>query len=111
MGFTILIYWQSGTRATINNRTTALEQAVVLLIFVAIVVCGGCVFGLSVLSSFAIILMRNRELYALLKLSSWCIVTVSVLLLFLGVSAVGEQCVNVIFSDHTHFFVGDIFSL
>ena len=30
--------------------------------------CGGCVFGLSVLSSFAIILMRKRELVGLLKL-------------------------------------------
>ena len=36
-------------------------------------------------SSFAIILMMKRELAALLKLSSWCIVNVSVMLLSLAV--------------------------
>ena len=37
-----------------------------------------------VISSFAIILLENRELVALLSLSSWCHVTVIVLCLFLA---------------------------
>ena len=44
---------------------------------------------LGVFSSFAIILTRKRELVALLNLSSWCLVTVSSLWLFLAVPWVG----------------------
>ena len=44
---------------------------------------------LSVISSFQISLMRKRKLVALLYLSSWCLVTVSVLWLFYTVSWVG----------------------
>ena len=44
-----------------------------------------------VLSSCAIILMGNRELVALLWLSFWCLVTISVLWLSLAVSSVGLQ--------------------
>ena len=40
---------------------------------------------LCVLSSFAIILMGKRELFALLFLPSWCLATVIVLWLFLTV--------------------------
>ena len=47
--------------------------------------------------------MRKRELVALLILSSWCLVTVGVLWLFLPVPWVGLQCVIVAFPDHTHF--------
>ena len=47
-----------------------------------------------VLSSFEITLMRNRELVALLWLSSWW--------LFLTEPWVGLQCVIVGFPDHTH---------
>ena len=46
--------------------------------------------------------MGNRELVALLGLSSGCLVTVSVLWLFLTVPWVGMQCVIVVFPDHTH---------
>ena len=53
-------------------------------------------------SSFAIILMGKRELLALLKLSSRCLVIASVLWLFLAVRWVGLQCVIVVFPDHTH---------
>ena len=55
------------------------------------------------LTSFAIILTRTRELVALLKLSSWCLVTVNALWFFLAVPWVGLQCVIVFFPDHTHF--------
>ena len=59
---------------------------------------------LCVLSSFAIILKRKRELVALLLLSYKCIVTVYVVWLFLTMLWVGLQCVIVVFPDHTHFF-------
>ena len=55
---------------------------------------------LYVNSSFAIILMGNRELVALLSLSSWCLVIV--VWLFLAVPWVCLQFVIVVFPDHTH---------
>ena len=51
---------------------------------------------LYVLSSFAIILTRMRELVAVLLLS------LDVMLLFLTVPWVGLQFVIVVFPDHTH---------
>ena len=63
---------------------------------------------LCVLSSFAIIWKRKRELVALLLLSYGCLVTVYVLWLFLTVPWAGLQCVNVVFPDHTHLFLEDI---
>ena len=57
---------------------------------------------LYVLSSFAIILPRKRELVALLLLSFGCLVTVNVLWLFLTVPWVGLQFVFVVLTDHTH---------
>ena len=59
-----------------------------------------CCTLLYVHSSFAIILMGERELVALLSLSSWCLVIV--VCLFLAVSWVCLQFVIVIFPDHTH---------
>ena len=47
-------------------------------------------------------MMGKRELAALFQLSSWCLVTVSVLWLFFKVLWVGLQCVIVFFLDHTH---------
>ena len=58
-----------------------------------------------VLSSFAIILTRKRELAALLLLSFGCLVTVNVLYLFLMVPWVGLQYVIVVFPDHTHLLL------
>ena len=58
---------------------------------------------LCVHSSFAIILKRKRKLVVLLLMSYRCIVTINVLLLFLIVSWVGQQCMFVVFPDHTHF--------
>ena len=55
----------------------------------------------SVISSFAIISLWKTELIALLLLSSFCHVTVSVLCLFLMVTWVGLQCVIVIVPKHT----------
>ena len=63
-------------------------------------------FCFSVLfpSSVAIDLMGKRELVSLLLLPFWCLMTVSVLWLFLLVSWVGLQSVIVVFPDHTHLF-------
>ena len=59
-----------------------------------------CCMLLYVHSSIVIILMRKRELVALLNLSSWCLVVVERLYL-----AVPRGClwfVIVVFPDHTH---------
>ena len=55
--------------------------------------------------SITIILMRKRELVALLNLSSWCLVMVE--RLFLVVPRGCLQFVIVVFPDHTHllFFI------
>ena len=52
-------------------------------------------------SSFAIILMGNRELVALLRLPSWCLMIV--LWFFLVVPLVFLQFVIVVIPDHTHY--------
>ena len=56
--------------------------------------------GVCDCSSFAIILMGKRELFALLSLSSWCLVMV--VWLFLAVPWVCLRFVIVVFPDHTH---------
>ena len=60
-----------------------------------------CYVLLCVLSSFASILKRKRELVALL--SYGCLVTVNVLWLFLTVPWVGLQCVIVVPIIITYF--------
>ena len=64
-----------------------------------------CCTSLYVHSSITIILMVKRELVALLKLSSWCLVMVE--RLFLAVPRGCLQFVIVVFPDHTHllFFI------
>ena len=52
-----------------------------------------CYALLSVVSSFAVILTRMRELKAKYQFSPWCHVTVSVMWLFLRVQWAGMQCV------------------
>ena len=59
-----------------------------------------CCTLLYVHSSIAIILMGKRELFALLNLSSWCLVMVE--RLFLAVPHGCLQFVIVVFPDHTH---------
>ena len=59
-----------------------------------------CCTLLCVRSSIAIILMGKRELVALLKLSSWCLVLVE--RLFLAVPQGCLRFVIVVFPDHTH---------
>ena len=59
-----------------------------------------CCALLYVLSSFAISLNGKRELVALLKLSSWCLVIV--VWLVLPLPWVCLQFVIVVFPDHTH---------
>ena len=70
-------------------------------------VCNCSMFCCSLLyvhSSFAIIFDgEERELVALLSLSSWCLVIV--LRLFLAVPWVCLQFVIVVFPDHTHYFL------
>ena len=82
----------------------------VLLLLICCLVCFPSVVGvlclsycalLCVLSSFAIILKRKRELVALLLFSYGCLVTVNVLWLFLSVPWVDLRCVIVVFPDHT----------
>ena len=57
---------------------------------------------LCILSSFAIVLKRTRELVALLLLFYGYLVAVNVLWLFLTVPWVNLQCVIVVFPDYTH---------
>ena len=59
-----------------------------------------CCTLLYVHSSIAIILMGNRELVALLNLSSWCLVMVE--WLFLAMPRGCLEFVIVVFPDHTH---------
>ena len=59
-----------------------------------------CCTLLYVHSSIAIILMKKRELIALLNLSSWCLVMVE--RLFLAVPRGCPLFVIVVFPDHTH---------
>ena len=63
-------------------------------------------FCCTLLSSFDIILVGKRELVALTCLSSWYLVTVIVLRLFLTRPWVGLQCVIVEFADLTHVLFG-----
>ena len=60
-----------------------------------------------VYSSFAIILIGKRELFTLLCLSSWCIV--SVVLLFLASPQVCLKCVIVVFPSQTPILCINIF--
>ena len=53
-------------------------------------------------SSIAIILMGKRELFALINLSSWCLMMVE--WLFLAVPWGCLRFVIVVFYDHTHYF-------
>ena len=65
-----------------------------------------CYTLLYVHSSFAIILMGQRGLVALLGLSSCCFVVV--VWLFLAVPCVCLLFVIVVFPDHTHYFACNI---
>ena len=82
------------------------EHFVVDFLFIVTPIAGVCfcsVFCCTLLyvqSCIAIILMRKRELIALLNLSSWCLVVVE--RLFLAVSWGCLRFVNVVFFDHTH---------
>ena len=62
-----------------------------------------CCALLYVHSSIAIILMGKRELFALLNLSSWCLVMVG--RPFLAVARGCLRFVIVVFPDHTHLLL------
>ena len=53
---------------------------------------------------FAATVIGKRELVDLLGLSSWCLVVVTCMWLFLAVSWVCLQFVIVVFHDHTNYF-------
>ena len=55
--------------------------------------------------------MEERELVALLCLSSWCLVIVIVVWLFLKVLEAGLPCVIVVFPDHTHLHICSVLVL
>ena len=81
------------------------SKEVVLLLLTAPRFCSCSMFCCALFcihSSFAIILIRKRELVALLSLSLWYFVIV--VLLFLAVPQVCLQFVIVVFPDHTHYF-------
>ena len=63
-----------------------------------------CFAVLCVLSSFCTHL-DGEERAGWVTFASLCQVTVMVLWLFLVMPSVGRQCVIVVFSDHTHFFL------
>ena len=66
----------------------------------------GLCFSMQYLESFLVlqvILREKRELVALLKLFPWCLVTVSVLWIFLTVMWFALQCVITLFPDHARF--------
>ena len=76
------------------------------LLFIVAPIVGVCNYSmfcctlLDVHSSIAIILIKKRELVALLNLSSWCLVIFK--RLFLAVSWGCLRFVIVVFPDHTH---------
>ena len=84
------------------------SKAVVLLLLIVTPIVGFCNCSmlcyalLCVHSSFANISMGKRELVALLRLSSWCLVIV--VRLFLMITRLCLQIVIVVFPDHTHYF-------
>ena len=53
------------------------------------------------------ILIKKRELVAILLFSSYCIAPTSVPWLFLAMPLVGQLCVIVIFLGHTHLIYKD----
>ena len=70
--------------------------------------CLFCYSLLCVHSSFAIVLKRNRKLFALLIIVlQRCIVTfaINALWFLFMVEWVGLQCVIVVFPDHTHLLL------
>ena len=80
-----------------------LIRCLIVVPIVGLCVCSLlCCALFCVISSFAIILMGQRALVALLCLSSCCLVTVIVLWHFLMVPWSGLQCVIVVFPDQNH---------
>ena len=69
-------------------------------------VCNCSMFSCTLLYAHSSIAMGNRELVALLNLSSWCLVMVE--WLFLAVPWGCLRFVSVVFPVHTHiFFIND----
>ena len=89
--------WRSnGFRSGVKHSTT--EPLLLPVRF-----CNWSLFCCALLyahSSFAIVLTGKRELFALLNLSSWCLVMVERLIL--AVPWLCLQFVIVVFPDHTH---------
>ena len=87
------------TKAVVNSKAVVLLLLIVTPIVGFCIWCMFCCLLLCVHSSFVIILMEQRELVALLCLSSWCLVIL--VWLFLTMPRVWLQFVIVVFLDHT----------
>ena len=91
-----------------RRRGCMQNEVVVNLLFIVAPVVGFCICSmfcctfLFVPSGLVIILVGKRELGALLRLSSLCLVIV--VRLFLAVPWVSLQFVIVVFPDHTYYF-------
>ena len=93
--------------ATVHSKVVVLLlliHCLLLLQLFMLFVFGPCLYVQYLVSS---LVLRSYfcwiELGALLQLSAWCLVTVSVLWLFLTSRCVGLQCVIVVFPAHSHF--------
>ena len=98
-----LFYYIKSAISNNNIKTLVMDYALDWLVAPIVGFCSYSMFCRALLcvhSSFAIILMGQRELVALLSLSPWCLVIV--VLLLLVVSWVCLQFVIVVFPDHTH---------
>ena len=87
--------------ATVRSKTVVLlllNRRLLLLPLWGFCVC----FVVQFFVSYAIILLGNREPFALLCLSSWYIETVIVLWQFFTVPCIDLQCVIVVYPDHTY---------
>ena len=84
-----------------SRRFVVVDFLFIVTLIVGVCNCSlFCCTLLYVHSSIAIILMGKRELVALLKLSSWCLVMV--VQLFLVMPRGCLRFVIVVFPDHTH---------
>ena len=89
--------------ATVRSGAVVLLLLTFCLLLLPLKVCNYSMFCCALLyvhSSIAIILMGERELIALLNLSSWCFLMFE--RLFLTVPRGCLQFVIVVFPDHTH---------
>ena len=89
--------------AAVSSKALVLLLLALFIVTPSVGVCYCSMFCCTLFhvpSSFTIILVRKRELVALLSLSSWCLLIV--VWLFVAVPWVCLKLVIVVFPDHTH---------